>query len=149
MISHEFADVGGRFVRMLRHRVADQGLDLGGGHSGDRSDELRLALNQGRGDVVAIPEPVLAAVARGHAVAAVVEHAAQQQGLGAPSGCVMGCALFAEFGLDCLEQGPVQDRRLFAGADVALVDHLCDVEPIAQQMREGAPGERDAADRVR
>ena len=37
---------------------------------------------------------------------------------------------------------------VFAGADVALIDHLADAEPIAQHMREGAPGERDAADRA-
>jgi hypothetical protein len=43
------------------------------------TSEFGLPLDQGRGDVVAIPEPLLAAVARGHAVAAVVKNAAAQQ----------------------------------------------------------------------
>src|SRR5262245_5106580 len=60
----------------------------------------------------------------------------------------MGCALFGELGLNCLEQLPIQDGWLLARADLALVDHFADVEPITQQMREGASGERDAADRV-
>ncbi len=34
------------------------------------------------------------------------------------------------------------------GQIFALVSHLSDVEPVTQQMREGASGERDAADRV-
>src|SRR5262249_54473283 len=78
--SHEFADVKGWFDReVLPHRSSNQGFDLGGGNSGDRSCELGLPLDQGRGDVVAVPEPLLAAVARGHAVAPVVENAAAEQ----------------------------------------------------------------------
>src|SRR5262249_42600459 len=58
----------------------------------------------------------------------------------------MGCALFGELGLNCLEQVPVKDRRLLARADLAVVDPLADVEPIAQQISQRASGERDATD---
>jgi hypothetical protein len=80
MGSHKFAKVTGWFGReVVRHRRRDQGFDRRGRNAGDRSGEFGLPLDQSRGHVVAVPEPLLAAVARGHAVAAVVENVAAEQ----------------------------------------------------------------------
>jgi hypothetical protein len=52
--------------------------------------------------------------------------------------------LIRQFLLDCIEQGAVHDRRLRAGQDVALVSDLADIEPVAQEIEQASPLERDA-----
>jgi hypothetical protein len=57
---------------------------------------------------------------RAHAVAAVIEDAAGQQGLGLhPAGLVVG-RLFIQLGLDGIEQGPIENGGLFALKDLPL-----------------------------
>ena len=85
-------------------------------------------------------------MARGHAVAAVIEDASGQQRLGFhPCGRVI-VALLVQLGLDGVEQVPINNGGLFAGQDLALEGHLPDVEAVAQQVGERAARERDAAD---
>ena len=55
-------------------------------------------------------------------------------------------SLLVKFGLNCLEQGPIEDGKLLAWEDLALVADLADIEAIAQQRGERPTGERDAAD---
>ena len=70
----------GSLVR-LPERFQDDALDLGRGHARHRAGLVLSALGQDAGDVVAIAGAVLDRVARGHAVAAVVEDAPEQEGV--------------------------------------------------------------------
>src|SRR5258708_39264922 len=71
--------VDGRIATdMLADRIHNDSLDLCSGHAGDGPGDPRLALDQGGGDVIAIPRTALATVARAHAVAAVIDAAHQQ-----------------------------------------------------------------------
>src|SRR6516164_2223415 len=78
---------------MPAERVDDDGLDLGRGHAGDGPGGLRLSLDQGGGHIVAIPRSALAAVAWGHAIAAVVENATRQQSVPARPGHTIAIVL--------------------------------------------------------
>src|SRR5580704_8398315 len=54
-----------------------------------------------------------------------------------------------ELGLDGGEQGGIEDRLMVAPEPLAAIDHLADIEPVAQQMREpahpeGAPAQDTA-----
>src|ERR1700759_2299824 len=57
----------------------DSSLDLGRGNTGDRAGAFRPSFDQSRGDGVAMSPCALAAVARAHAIAAVIEDATHQQ----------------------------------------------------------------------
>ena len=81
---------------------------------------------------------------RAHAVAAVIEDAAGQQGLGLhPAGPVVG-DLFIQLGLDGNEQGPIENGGLFPFEDFPLEGDLSDIEAIAKQIGERSPRKRDA-----
>src|SRR5262249_60592831 len=54
--------------------------------------------------------------------------------------------LFAQLGLDCLEQAAVEDGRLLPGQNLALEDHLPDVEPVAEQVGKRTAREWNTAD---
>ena len=85
-------------------------------------------------------------MARAHAVAAVIEDAAGQQGLGVHPCGPMICRLLTQLGLDGVEQVPIENGGLFAIEDLTLEWHLTDIEAIAQEVGERAAGERNAAD---
>src|SRR6476620_400604 len=85
-------------------------------------------------------------MARAHAIAAVVEDTADQRGLGLhPCGFVT-VHLFAQLGLDGLEQVAIDNGRLLALEDLTLKRHVADIEAIAEQMGERSARERDATD---
>ena len=85
-------------------------------------------------------------MARAHAIAAVIEDAADQQRLGLrPCGLVI-VHLFGQLGLDGIEQVPIDDGGLLAGQDLTLEGHLSNVEAVAKQMGERSARERNAAD---
>src|ERR1700694_3288142 len=71
-----------RWFEMLANRPDDQRLDVGCRHAAHRSGALGGAMQKGGGQVVSVLEAALADMARAHAVAAVIEDAAGQQGLG-------------------------------------------------------------------
>src|SRR5712691_3446346 len=56
--------------------------------------------------------------------------------------------LFAQLGLDGLEQVPINNGRLLALEDLTLKRHVSDIEAIAEQMGERSARERDAPDRL-
>src|SRR5215207_6184771 len=90
-------------------------LDLGRGHARHRAGLVLSALGQDAGDVVAIAGAVLDRVARGHAVAAVVEDAPEQQRLGARARAPIAAPLLVELDLHGLEQRAFDDRLVLAG----------------------------------
>src|SRR5207245_7296795 len=78
--------------------------------------------------------------------AAVIEDTADQQRLGLhPCGFVT-VHLFAQLGLDGLEQVPIDNGRLLALEDLTLKRNVSDIEAIAEQMGERSARERNSAD---
>ena len=78
-------------AKMLPNRGCDEGLDVVRRQAADGSGLCPLTLHEGCGDIVPILDAVLSRVARAHAIAAIVEDAADQQGLGLhPDGFVIG-----------------------------------------------------------
>src|SRR3954454_6561838 len=83
----------------LPEGLEDDALDLGRGHARHRAGLVLSPLGQDAGDVVAIAGAVLDRVARGHAVAAVVEDAPEQERLGVGARAPLAAALLVEPGL--------------------------------------------------
>jgi hypothetical protein len=54
--------------------------------------------------------------------------------------------LFAQLGLDCIEETPVKDGRLLSGQYLTFECDLANVKPISEQVCQTAAGERNAAD---
>jgi hypothetical protein len=88
----------------------------------------------------------LAGMAGAHAVAAVVEELAHQQRRRARPALNEGALLRGELGLDGFEQVAIEDRLMLSRAHVTAIEDLADVEAVVQQIGEGTPRERDAAD---
>ena len=115
-------------------------LDIGCRHSAHRSGALGGAMKKDAGQVVSVLAAALADMARAHAVAAVIEDAAGQQGLGVHPCGPMICRLLTQLGLDGVEQVPIENAGLFALEDLTLEWHLTDIEAIAQLVGEAARG---------
>jgi hypothetical protein len=60
-----------------------------------------------------------------------------------PDGLLVG-RLFIQLGLNRIEQGAVDNRRLFAFEDLPFEGGLADIEAIAKQIGERSPRERNA-----
>jgi hypothetical protein len=90
--------------------------------------------------------PSMATFTWAHAIAAVIEDAPDQQGLGLHADGLVIVQLFAQLGLDRIEQVTIDNGRLLAGQDLSLEDHLPDVETIAEQMSERPAPEWNATD---
>src|SRR5262245_22035130 len=87
-------------------------------------------------------------MARAHPIAAVIEDAPRQQGLGFhPSGSEIA-HLFVELGLHRVEQIAIDDGRPFADQYFAFEAYFTDVESIAQQVGERPAREWNAPDRL-
>jgi hypothetical protein len=78
---------------------------------------------------------------RAHAVAAVVEEAAGQNGGRASEPDQPGDGVGGPFGLHGLEQVGAEDRRMLAAMHLAPLGDLADVEPVLEQMGERSDAE--------
>src|SRR6516165_11840954 len=81
-----------------------------------------------------------------HAVAAVIEEAADQETFGFRPCGLMVVDLLIKLGLDGLKQILIENGGLLAFEDFAFESDFADIEAIAKQMGERPPGERYAAD---
>src|SRR6516165_4492277 len=102
-------------------------------------------LEEGRGQIVSVFDAPLAGMARAHAVAAIIEEAADQQTLGFGRFGLVVVDLVVQLGLDGIEEVLIDNGRLLAFEDFAFESDFADIEAIAKQMRERPPGERYAA----
>ena len=66
-------------------------------------------------------------MARAHAIAAIIKDPACQQGLGSHADGLVVVRLFIQLGLDGIEQGAIENRRLFAFEDLTLEGDLSDI----------------------
>src|SRR5712672_659035 len=81
---------------MIANRLNDHILNLRGGDPAHRSGPLGLPLQEGGGKVISVSHPLLAGVARGHAITPVVEQASHQQSVRTrPQGLVKRCVMSA------------------------------------------------------
>src|ERR1700733_4752663 len=120
---------------MLANRPDDQRFDVGCRHSAHRSGALGGAMEKGGGQVVSVLAAALADMARAHAVAAVIEDAAGQQGRGVhPCGPMIG-RLLTQLGLDGVEQVPIENGGLFAIEDLTLEWHQSCSSPWSVETR--------------
>src|SRR5271167_5248466 len=115
--------VDGRIVSDVpADRIENDGFDLSRRHAGHGPGGLRLSLDQGGGHVVAIPRAALAAVARAHAIAAVIEDAARQRSFPARPGRAIANVLRCKSQLNGLEQVTIEDRWMLCWTDLAPED---------------------------
>ena len=82
---------------------------------------LRLSLVQDGGYVVAVADTLLQFGSGRHPVAAIIEDASHENGIGAGAGGKRAVALLVEFGLHGIEYLPVQGGRLLAAQELALL----------------------------
>src|SRR6266436_3498574 len=71
----------GRF-EMIADGLQDKSFNLGRRYPRDGTRALGLSLQQGRGDIITVPDAKLAGMAWAHPIATVVVDAADQQSLG-------------------------------------------------------------------
>ena len=83
---------------------------------------------------------------RTHAVATIIKDTPHQESLGLHARYGMMRGLLRQLGLDVSNSSLVEDRRLLARQDLALEHHLANVEPVAEQIGEGASREPNPAD---
>ena len=123
---------------MRIERFEDDVLDLGCGNAGHRSDVSRpgLSMQARQRHIIAIADAGLGRMGRHHAVTGVIEQQSGQQVVAGVPDPGPGGPLIRELLLDRIEQGALQDRRLLAGQDVALVSDLADIEAVAQQIEQ-------------
>ena len=71
-------------------------------------------------------------MARGHAVATVVEQPPGKECLGLGPNLLVVFHLLIELGLDLIEHGSIDDGNLLARKRLALEDHLSNVKVVAE-----------------
>jgi Transposase len=126
-------------------RLDDEFLQLDRRHAGDATGVRFAALKEGMGDIVAITNAVPVGVAGRHAIAAVVEDAAHEDGGGVIEAHLSCPGVLCEQSLDSIEGGTIDDRRMLAGMGLPPVDHLDDVEAVLEEMRQRSHAVRTAA----
>src|SRR5215211_2116358 len=136
-----FTDCCQVLAKVLEHQL----LDVGGRHADDAAC-LRLSVLQDCVRyIIAVAQAALVGVRRAHAVAAVVEDAAGENGGRALEPHLPCHGTGGKLGLHGLKQVTVEDRLVLASMHLAPIDHLAEVEPVLEQIREGADAEADAA----
>src|SRR5712672_265255 len=131
---------------MIANRLNDHILNLRGRDPAHRSGPLSLPVHEGGGKIISVSHPLLAGVARGHAIATVVKKASHQQSVRSRPQRLVIVLLFAQLNLNCIEEFPIEDGQLLPGQDLTFECDLAKVEAIAQQVRKTAAGEWNAAD---
>ena len=79
---------------------------------------------------------------RRHPIAAVIEDATDEQGIGPGAGLPARLGLRGELGLNRLEQVPVDDRLMLSRIAAALMPDLTEVDPVPEEIGEGTLAER-------
>jgi hypothetical protein len=96
-------------------RLDDELLQRHCGHACDATGVLVAALKQGMGDIVAISDAILVGVGGRHAIAALVEEAADQDRGRVFDAYPPRSHIFGEPGLDRFEGGAINDGLVLAG----------------------------------
>ena len=120
----------------------DEPFQVGGGHAPAGRGSVAASGDQRVRDVVAVPPARLVGVARRHAPAgAVAQQPGQQARMAGAAARAPLLPLLRQAGLHRVPEIQVDDGRVLAGVDRALVRDLAPVQPVAQQRVQRAPGE--------
>src|SRR6202045_5433001 len=99
--------------------------------------------DQRAGDIVAVARAILAGMARRHAVAVAIEqHAGKEAGLGRSSTALAPGGIAGELLLNGIPQWLIDDRRVLATVELALVDDLAAIGAVLQHLVERAARKR-------
>ena len=122
-------------------------LDLGGRDPGHRSEPggPGFVMQARLGDIIAIAHASLGGMRCDHAMAGIAEQEILQEVICLLSGQGLVGLVSRQLLLNGLEQGSVQDRRLFSGQDLTPVFDLANEKPVAEEVGEGSSSERDAS----
>jgi Tripartite tricarboxylate transporter family receptor len=104
-------------------------LDVRCRDAGDAACLIVSLLQESVGDIVPVTHPLLVRVRRAHAVAAVIEDAARQNGGRALEPNLPFDGVGGELGLHGFEQVTVEDRLVFPAMQLAPIGDLADIEP--------------------
>src|ERR1700688_2515002 len=89
-------------------------------------------------DVIAVSHTVFVRVARRHPIAHVIKNTPHQERRGTlQTHCTIDRVLL-QFGLDLIEEGPVQDGLMLPGVGLTTVVDLSNVKPVTEHVGEGA-----------
>src|SRR6202040_2209505 len=124
---------------------AHEGLNLGGRHAGDVACFDPSILQNRMRHIIPVADAALVRMRRAHAVAAVVEEAAGQNGGRAPEPDLSRDGVGGALGLHGLEHVAAEDRLMLAAMHLTPIGDLADVEPVLEQMGKGTHAEADAA----
>ena len=119
---------------LLAIRASTSGAEI----SSDGASFVRLPLQQGVRDIVAIPHTFLARMRRRHGIVAVVEDTAGKKRRRGRPDRRSPHRLLLQLGLHGVKESPVQDWLMLAGMDLAAIRDLANVEPVLQEMCERA-----------
>src|SRR3984957_3989111 len=96
--------------------------------------------DQRAGDIVAVVRAFLASMAWRHPVAvAIKQHAGKEAGLARSSAALAPGSIAGELLLNGIPQWLINDRRVFAGVELALVNDLAAIGAVLQHQVERAP----------
>lgn len=130
---------------MAADGVGHELLDLDGRHAADAANVFPPLLQDGMRHIVPVAYAELVGVRGAHAVAAVIEDAAGQNGRRASELHATAYRVFGEPGLHSLEQLPRDDRPMSLLMDRPSIDYLADAKAVLEQMRKSAGAKTDAA----
>src|SRR5262249_37677620 len=133
-------------VEVAAQRRNYEGLNLGGRNAADQSGRLRLSLQHGLGDVIAVAGAALVGMGWAHAVAANVKKPSAQNRGGAPQPAAARYRLGRKFALHRLKQRGFENGLMLRAVNLAPVDDLADIEAVLEQMGERAHAKALAAD---
>jgi hypothetical protein len=96
-------------------------------------------------DVIPVARALLVRMRRAHAIAAIVEEAAGQEGGRASEPDLPGDGVGGEFFLHGLEQVAAKDRLMLAPMHLSSIGDLADVEPVLEEMGKRPHAKADTA----
>src|SRR5271166_1461438 len=138
---------GGTVSRQLADGFGDERFDLGGWNADDRSRFALVALQSRLRDVIAPALGPLPRPGRAHPVAPIVEKLSREQSFGrlARSLRPRGAEMVAQALLNQIPKLLIDDRRMLAFVNLALMDDAADIDRVRQEFVDVPPAEQAAA----
>src|SRR5262249_4487208 len=119
---------------------------LGGRNAADQFGWLRLSLQHGLGDVVAVACAALVGVAGAHAVAGTIKQASRQERGRAPQPAAPCNRVGLKFALHLLKQTWLENGLMLSAVNLAPIDDLADIEAVLEEIGERAHAKAAASD---
>ena len=138
---------GARIEKPSVHSGAHELLDLDSRNPQSGGGLGPIFREQRARDIVAVARAFLAGMARRHPIAvAIKQHPGEEARLARSSAASVPGGIAGELLLNGIPQRLIDDRRVFAGMELALVNDLAAIGAVLQHLVERAPRERLPAD---